>query len=365
MLLSGFCCLVLAGAAGCSDRKPPPAEESEEWNAIQPMADDAVVVPVVGNAPTNRVPASGSPTPGTANADGDDSESAVFLRRLEQAKAAARGDGETLLTGKRLVFDYDRREVQLERDVVVEEDEGTLRTEQLVGRFTASNRVEYVEAKGDVQLESGDRTAAAEQAVYDYASGVVQLTGRAHASAEGNRISGERIEFRIRGDRRVVCEPNALLEITGPAGLQLKGMPQGGSVHTEIRADRVEYDESGRVAVLTGNVRLRDPRAAMDCETVRIFLKEGNEIDWIEASGGVIIQSDDRKALAERATYQAEQGLFTLDGDPKVKQGPNVMTGDRIKFWHETRRMVCEPNARVLLYLDPETKAKFLKDLNE
>jgi hypothetical protein len=39
------------------------------------------------------------------------------------------------------------------------------------------------------------------------------------------------------------------------------------------------------------------------------------------------------------------------------------MTGDRITFWQATQRMVCEPNARVLLYPDEETKAKFQKDL--
>ena len=78
-----------------------------------------------------------------------------------------------------------------------------------------------------------------------------------------------------------------------------------------------------------------------------------------------LISLGDRKALAERATYHADEGKFVLEGDPKVKQGLNVMTGDRIEFWHESRRMVCEPNARVLLYLDEETKAKFLKDLDD
>ncbi|QBG46483.1 hypothetical protein EGM51_03390 [Verrucomicrobia bacterium S94] len=119
------------------------------------------------------------------------------------------------------------------------------------------------------------------------------------------------------------------------------------------------------MAELVGNVRVRDPRAAMNCENVRLFLKDDHEIDWIEAVGGVIIQSDDRRALAGRALYHADEGRFTLEDEPKVKQGLNVMTGERIFFWHENRRMLCEPNARVLLYLDEETKAKFLKDLDE
>ena len=134
---------------------------------------------------------------------------------------------------------------------------------------------------------------------------------------------------------------------------------------TEIRSDRVVYHENEQWAQLDGSVRLRDPRIAMNCSEARIYLKDDNKIDWIEALSEVIIQTGDRKALADRATYHADEGKFTLEGAPKVMQGRNVMTGERIMYWHETQRMVCEPNARALLYLDAETKARFLEDLND
>jgi len=178
----------------------------------------------------------------------------------------------------------------------------------------------------------------------------------------GNTLSAERIRFWTKGSRKMVCEPNAMLVVSSDSSLGLGGLSEGGE--TEIRADRIVYDEGGNRADLTGQVRLRDDRVAMDCDEVHLYLKD-NKIDWIEALSEVIIQTDDRKALADRATYHADEGKFTLEGSPKVMQGRNVMTGDRIIFWHETRRMVCEPNARVLLYLDEGTKAKFLKDLND
>ncbi|WP_372845108.1 LptA/OstA family protein [Pontiella sp.] len=349
----GVCGCVLLGAS-CSKRERSDPD-AEEWAQIQALADD----PIQGAAADAGPPASGG-TPTALEGEFD-----AFIARLAQMKAIGREAGETLLTGERLVLDHARSYVRMDENVVVEDDQGTLRAGSLVGRFSVSNKLEYVEAKGGVDLSSSNRTASAEQAIYDYRSGFVQLQGRAVASSEANSLSGERIELWIKGSRRMVCEPNALLVVKGAAGLEMDGVPSGGEGDTEIRADRVVFDEATRLAELMGNVRLRDPRAAMNCDNVKVFLKDDREIDWIEALGEVIIQADDRKALARRATYHADEKKFSLEGEPKVKQGQHVMTGDRINIWLEPRRMVCEPNARVLLYLDEETKAKFLKDIDK
>ena len=342
--------------SGCSKRERSDPN-ADEWADIQALADDAVMVQEVGLTEGSSVPQIGTPVPA--------GEFSPFIQRLAEIKMIERKAGETLLTGEKLVFDQDQRFVRLDNDVVVVDDQGTLQTQSLIGRFTVSNELDVVEAKGEVTLVSSNRTATAMEAIYNYQSGFVELQGKAAAVDGGNRLSGERIQLWIKGDRKMICEPNALLEVSADAGLTIDGIGTNSGEHTEIRADSVVYDESKRVAELVGNVRVRDSRAAMNCGLVRLFLKDNNEIDWIEASSEVIIQSDDRKALADRATYHADEGKFTLEGEPKLKQGPNVMTGDRITFWHETRRMVCEPNARALLYLDEETKAKFLKDLDE
>lgn len=347
-----FCSIVLMS---CSkhERSDP---DAAEWAEIEAMADDAVVVPESGSVQANVVPTIGNVDAG---------EFAPFLERLAAMKTVERKTGETLLTGERLELDHEQRYVRMDNNVVVEDDQGVLKTQSLIGRFSVSNDIEFVEAKGGVDLVSSNRTASADAAIYNYRNGFVQLEGRATAATDGNRLSGERIRLWIKGDRKMICEPNALLEISGKSGLEFGGASESSEEKTEVRADRAVYDETRRLAELSGRVRVRDPQAAMNCEMIRIYLKDDNEIDWIEAVGEVIIQSENRKALADRATYSADEGKFVLEGEPKVKQGPNVMTGDRIVFWHENRRMVCEPNARVLLYLDEETKEKFLKDLDE
>ena len=330
--------------------------DADEWAEIEAMADDAVVIPESGSAHSNVVPTFGNEDAG---------EFTPFLKRLEAMKTVERKTGETLLTGERLELDHEQRYVRMDNNVVVKDDQGVLKTQSLIGRFSVSNEIEFVEANGEVDLVSSNRTASGDSAIYNYRNGFVQLEGRATAAADGNRLSGERIRLWVKGDRKMICEPNALLEISRNSGLDFGGTSEHSEEKTEVRADRAVYDETRRLAELSGRVRVRDSRAAMNSERIRIYLKDDNEIDWIEAVGEVIIQSEDRKALADRAAYYADEEKFVLEGEPKVKQGPNIMTGDRILFWHENRRMVCEPNARVLLYLDEETKEKFLKDLDE
>ena len=339
----------------CTPQDGTEVDESE-WAEIEALANDEVETSTPVRSGTNTLAIVGTVGEG---------EFGPFFEQLEKLKVAKRAKGDTLLRGKALTFDYDQRYIVLRDGVVIEDDEGMLETDKLTGRFSASNEVEFIEAEGNVTLSGSNRTAQAEHAIYNHRSGFVQLEGKAIASLDGNRLSGERIRLWVRDDRRMICEPNALLEVRSAEGLAFEGLSGVSNSVTEIRADKAVYDESEGMAELVGNVRVRDSRAAMNCSSIRLFLKDNNEIDWIEAIGGVIIQTQEERALAERATYHADEGKFTLEGEPKIKQGPNVMTGDRIIFWHEDRRMLCEPNARVLFYLAEEDKAKFLKDLDE
>ncbi|NNJ71492.1 MAG: hypothetical protein HKP10_09440 [Kiritimatiellales bacterium] len=350
-----FCCVFLVAA--CSRNESVEADSSGASNEVREVAGDSFAVPM---AETNVVDRLAQPE--EASSDGDFTR---LIRRLDEMKSIERREGQVLMTGERLVFDYDRRDVRMEQGVVVADDQGTMTTESLIGRFSISNTVEFLEAEGGVSIQSLDRTAASGKALYDYRNGRIRMEEKASVSVGGNRLSGEQIEFWVTQDRRLICEPNALLVISGASDLTIGELPERIGSTTEVRADRVTYDQSRAEVRVEGNVRLRDTRAAMNCAKIRLFLKDAGEIDWIEAVDEVIIQTEDRKALADRATYHVGEGKFTLEGDPKVKLGLNIMTGDRITFWHETKRMVCEPNARVLLQLDEETRAKFLKDLKE
>jgi len=233
-----------------------------------------------------------------------------------------------------------------------------------MGRFSDDNEVEMIEVSNGVKINSEGRKAFSESGTYIFASGAIELSGNPQLTEGGNLLSGDRIRFWINGNQRMVCEPNALLVVSS-LSMTKKGDDSKGEERTEIRSDRLVYDKEKAMAEFDGNVHVRNARAALDSGKVRLHLKENNEIDWIEALTEVIIQTEDRKALADRASYYADDKKFVLEGDPKVKDGPNVMTGDRITVWQESGRVVCEPNARILFYPDEELRAKFLKDLKD
>ena len=342
-------CGVVVFLSACSKRERTEADEAE-WADIQPLANA-----VSATATTNQ-------SRHVVQSEGEDYS--PLVGRLGEMESVVRAPGETMITGESLMLDYERHFVRMDHDVKVVDDRGELQAETLLGRFSEAGEVEMIEARKGVRIGGEGRTATADGANYDFRSGAIQLDGNARISGGGNRLSGGRIRFWIKGSRRMVCEPDALLEVAGESSLKAGGISRGGE-GAEIRSDRLVYDEEHLLAEFDGNVRLRDSRFALGCGNAKLHLKENNEIDWIEALSGVIIQSDDRKALADRASYYADEGRFVLDGDPKVKDGQHIMTGDRITFWRDTRRMVCEPNARVLLYPDEEMKAKFLKDLRD
>lgn len=340
--------------SACSKRERTAADDAE-WADVQPIASKA------GEAVPGATPAPGS-NRRVVQSEGEDY--APLIQRMAEMESVVRAAGETLITGEGLVLDYERRYVRMDHDVKVVDDRGELATEVLTGRFSASNQVEFIEASKGVLITSEGRVATAQNATYAFQSGSVQLDGMAKISGADNILSGERIQFWIKGNRRMVCEPNAMLHLSNAGGLAMEGVPAAAG-GVDIRSNRVVYDEEHGRVEFDGNVRVRDPRVAMNCANVVLHLKENNEIDWIEAQTDVIIQSDARKALADRATYHADDGRFVLEGDPKVKQGKSIMTGDRIVFWKDTQRMVCEPNARVLLYPDEKLTAKFRKDLKD
>jgi lipopolysaccharide export system protein LptA len=351
-------CGVLALTA-CSKRERSKADDSE-WADIQPLTEELVEVAV-----SEKPIAPSSPEIETLLVQPAPQENySPLVERLAAMQKIGRASGEVLITGESLTFDYERRFVRMDQEVKVVDDRGELETETLMGRFSADNKIEMIEVSDGVKINSDGRKAVAENGTYVFSSGAIELAGNPQLTEGLNVLSGDRIKFWINGQQRMVCEPNARLLIPSVSASE-NGVVSAAGDRTEIRSDRLVYDKDLALAEFDGNVHVRDPKAALDSDKVLLHLKENTQIDWIEAHSEVIIQTQNRKALADRASYYAEDKKFVLDGNPKVQEGRNIMTGDRITFWQESGRVVCEPNARILFHPDEGLRSKFLKDLKE
>jgi len=95
-------------------------------------------------------------------------------------------------------------EARFSMGVVVRQANFTLRCASIVARYDKKNRVETLEASGDVRVEADGWSAVAERARYERATETLSLTGQPTLSREKDVLHGERIVFWLAEERMVV-----------------------------------------------------------------------------------------------------------------------------------------------------------------
>jgi len=153
-----------------------------------------------------------------------------------------------------------------------------------------------------------------------------------------------------------------LLCLVFPASLVMAAMPPGTSEQKKegtpivIRSQSLEIDDTKKVVTFRGEVNAVDKEFVLDCRTMRIFYEanpEGNpatrgretrnRIDRIEASGDVVItRKAGGKAFAQEAIYYQKEEKLVLTGNPEVRQGEDLVKGDRITIFLKENRSVVE-----------------------
>jgi lipopolysaccharide transport protein LptA len=129
---------------------------------------------------------------------------------------------------------------------------------------------------------------------------------------------------------------------------------------TVITSDQLTYDSTKGFALFENNVVVSDPGMKMKTDRLTIHFAEKNDVKNIVAEGGVVMSQGDRKAWAQKATYNVATGEIVLEGNPRVLRGKDLLIGDRITFWRDENRMRVEsvnrkptmenPGARLILY---------------
>ncbi|MCB1507651.1 MAG: lipopolysaccharide transport periplasmic protein LptA [Hyphomicrobiaceae bacterium] len=129
----------------------------------------------------------------------------------------------------------------------------------------------------------------------------------------------------------------------------LSGFTQNSDEPIEIESDELEVRDTEGVAVFRGSVVVRQGAAVM--RTARLVVEyEGGggtpgataagaeqRIRSLEASGGVVITSDDQTATGETASFDMAREVIVMSGDVVLTQGGNVVRGDRLTVNLATR----------------------------
>ncbi len=124
----------------------------------------------------------------------------------------------------------------------------------------------------------------------------------------------------------------------------------------------LNLDYAKHVAIFKRNVMVKDHRGTLKAQEMQVFFEpEGSKIDTIIAKGDVhIVQEGGRVAESQNALIKSLEGVIELTGDPKIRQGKDIYSAEKITIFSKTNQVIFEPRAKLIIYQPPgEKKALF------
>lgn len=131
---------------------------------------------------------------------------------------------------------------------------------------------------------------------------------------------------------------------------------------TVVTAERLSVDYANNTGVFEGNVLVVDARITVRADKMTVEFgapavttnsaapATTRTIRAITATGGVIIVQAEKKATSDHAVYTAADGKVELTGHPQVETAEGTVSGERITFWRDEKRMVVDAGTRLVLY---------------
>jgi lipopolysaccharide export system protein LptA len=127
----------------------------------------------------------------------------------------------------------------------------------------------------------------------------------------------------------------------------LQGFSQSSDKPVQIKAQTFEVRDKENVAVFTGNVHVVQGDTTIRCRSLIVsYLSSSSpagtprsaqpgpaansQISKLEAIGNVVVIQKDQTATGDNGVYDMRTKIVTLTGNVVVKQGANVMRGDRM-----------------------------------
>jgi lipopolysaccharide export system protein LptA len=141
----------------------------------------------------------------------------------------------------------------------------------------------------------------------------------------------------------------AFAQAAGPPNA-LQGFSQNRDQPVKIDAATLEVRDKNKTATFSGNVQVVQGDTTLRCRTLAVFYDSENSatgasasmtsarpgpggqsrIRRLEAKGGVTVIQKEQTATGETGIFDMASNTVTLSGNVVVKQGENVLRGDRL-----------------------------------
>jgi lipopolysaccharide export system protein LptA len=127
----------------------------------------------------------------------------------------------------------------------------------------------------------------------------------------------------------------------------------------EITSDTVEGDQKQNQVTFKGNVVAKQEEATLYANTVVVhYDTEMKKMKEIVATGNVRIMQLDRRATCQKATFYQIENKIVLDGEAVIREGDNVVRGERVVYLVDEERSYVEggKGGRVITTITPSSK---------
>ena len=150
-----------------------------------------------------------------------------------------------------------------------------------------------------------------------------------------------------------------------PGFLGKAGEAGGRSADQPLRvtSQQLEADNKNSIVIFSGNVVAKQGKVTIYADSARVYYEkkeEGNEIREIVATGNVKIQEADRLATSQNAVFTNADQKIVLTGQPKVWQGKDMVSGEKITILLEEDKSFVEsgPERRVEVIFYPKEEQR-------
>jgi lipopolysaccharide transport protein LptA len=201
--------------------------------------------------------------------------------------------------------------------------------------------VERFTVQGSVRVQRGSRTAQGDQAIVDVGGQTLVLTGTPQEPPvvrDGEEtLSGEKILLRLDSEDVDVTRPRLVLHRTaGDEGRAATAVP------VKVEAERLVLVQARRLARFTEDVVVRRGDAVVRSPRMDARYDKDGQLTRLELRGGVDVRQGDRRATGQAADYDARSRTLVLQGDPRLYDRGDVLTGERIDLALDSKEVRVE-----------------------
>jgi lipopolysaccharide export system protein LptA len=127
----------------------------------------------------------------------------------------------------------------------------------------------------------------------------------------------------------------------------------------DIVSDTVEQNNKQNIVIFNGNVMAKQEDITIYTSVMTIYYDpDTKKVKEIVATGNVKIVQLEKRATSQKATFYQNENKVVLEGDAVLREGDNVVRGERVTYFGNEDRSVVEgpKGGRVSTRITPSQK---------